>query len=1065
MKRIFLAFVGLFFIYSIMILFEDKYEIHFETDFKTLRDLKYGTCLSLELLKLSYSSNLVDLRNLSDEAYNFVAKFKDKIFKKTLMNAIEEKRYYFFNYHFCFILTIDEIYQAETFLEIETDDQSKHFIFEKYPFQFFSDDFHGFHFKLILIQNLEYPYGFPYSNCQQYLEETADRTYYKFICINKCYKRELRSLKYFYSSNETGLVDVNCLEKAKEQKCVDACKRDTCKFFYQTKSLSNTISRASIKHQIAYPLLSNLDFYLQLLSLISLFFDFSIYDKLIYLIKLFLDKHLKDELRKTKSLIRMKIIVFTACLISISIVYYFMISTFIFNRNQPIKREINYFNFDSEKFSIYICVPLEELAQEDFGFGLFDDQVTNDQSKIKENMTFQEVENITNDLFNRSVKAIYLSYEDKNQSFNWKLNEKKVLFHYYSEPMRCFHVIILDPQEPKYQSIVRISKIVIDLKINVALYLKSGIENLHFKTDLRLNGFSIKKQVYQRSRNCIDYAKKYLNLCDSRENCIERCINMKFFENYLSITDGIVIDKDHLTKEQYNTVYFNKAVNLSIKEECRNEFVKLDCTETLLQSFEEVVKDEDNYLRKIEIYYDIAKEIESYESDLKLCLNLLNALVIFFGVNYQMLIKSISKISFKKRIIRIIYFIILFIGCSMHFYLTFEELILGKMMDRQFFESIEVYEMPEIIICLKFDTSFLDANHRLTGDFLAEKSSNLNLNTVLEKIVYLNESNDFTTLKGNFNRKLNSKLKISTFFFQRKKCFQIKLIMNYYKKSFYFNDDLSVLEVYLNRSIAKHYNYYFFFKKRNTMELSEIYKFSLNIYKYAFTDWKISYEIELELNELEFIDKFRAFRNPLILWYGENDIYDVTSYLNRLKTKFNQDFNFSTSELFINEDDFKLQIENDLFHQYFLQIQNKTDFQAIKSRNFTRSFYLNYYSVNQEFNIVRKPHFKFIAKFFRVKLVISNEDSFVKLILNLINILSFWFNWFPFDFYIYFFKINLFIKFLYNSLIRLKDYLNSLKSNGNKITSEMNRIPPLKKSNLQISKFHKYSQLLLKFKK
>ena len=80
-----------------------------------------------------------------------------------------------------------------------------------------------------------------------------------------------------------------------------------------------------------------------------------------------------------------------------------------------------------------------------------------------------------------------------------------------------------------------------------------------------------------------------------------------------------------------------------------------------------------------------------------------------------------------------------------------------------------------------------------------------------------------------------------------------------------------------------------------------------------------------------------------------------------------------------------------------------TDHNQISNSNYKRIFYLNYY--RREFCRKNESDFTFRISFLKKTLLVTNEDNYGKLILNLLNILSLWLDHTVFDLYVYVYKI------------------------------------------------------------
>lgn len=171
-------------------------------------------------------------------------------------------------------------------------------------------------------------------------------------------------------------------------------------------------------------------------------------------------------------------------------------------------------------------------------------------------------------------------------------------------------------------------------------------------------------------------------------------------------------------------------------------------------------------------------------------------------------------------------------------------------------------------------------------------------------------------------------------------------------------------------------------------------------------------------NSVEIIhkDNFLFLKNPSILFYDE---IDEENYLFNLLNNFEQCCKFGTLNLPFEK--LNLEINDEIFDQYFSQIQNVSDHRASVNSNYQRLFIKNGNQISP-----KTVDFKFELNFIK-KIVLITNDNFVKLILSLLNCLSFWFdlNIFHFDFYLYelFLKLCPIFNFAFRLLFNLEEYL------------------------------------------
>lgn len=93
-----------------------------------------------------------------------------------------------------------------------------------------------------------------------------------------------------------------------------------------------------------------------------------------------------------------------------------------------------------------------------------------------------------------------------------------------------------------------------------------------------------------------------------------------------------------------------------------------------------------------------------------------------------------------------------------------------------------------------------------------------------------------------------------------------------------------------------------------------------------------------------------------------------------------------------------LEIDDTFFRQYYKQVQNLADSKAASNLNYKRIFIINHYHKNTfvTFNESELPlafrtidyKLSFSLIFFQKVILITNEDNYFKLILNLFNLIN-----------------------------------------------------------------------------
>lgn len=179
-----------------------------------------------------------------------------------------------------------------------------------------------------------------------------------------------------------------------------------------------------------------------------------------------------------------------------------------------------------------------------------------------------------------------------------------------------------------------------------------------------------------------------------------------------------------------------------------------------------------------------------------------------------------------------------------------------------------------------------------------------------------------------------------------------------------------------------------------------------------------NYEFSFELFKTTSQDRYEILKNPTSLFTEDNYLNDPIKYLINLKNKFRIKSNLASSNI-LESKDFNLEINDQLFKQYYLQ--NLKNLNTKPSSNFEISNY-NLYALflarSQQY-----PDFAFSINLASKHIEITNEENLTKLVLNLLNSLSIWFNICLLKFLPFFNKFYRIIFIFYKFLIKSKNNL------------------------------------------
>ena len=1013
--------------FSISNLVKENSEIIYKSSNQT-EPTNYLVCFNLKEIGTLTNNTTVDLQQLDKIVSSYVSNRFNKLekwskkyfmtkFKEFVLNPIESKDYLILNHKFCFIQ--ENRNYLFYFLAFLPTPELYLFKYETYDL-FKLEDSHDVVDQLV-VKNKEYPY----SNCT--------KNYSKFKCLNECYKEKHQLSKYFYTANEKRIIfldyEYNQTIRDEEYGCLNECKRDDCKLVLFVSTDSSEPKPSVFEADF---FISRSEFWIQLFSLICLIENISFYQLLSKLFKFLIPKVKKiKKIKIRKRVIKVKkpekylhLLKMVILLISIScFIYYFYekIENINTQINNPSKSKAQIYLFEPEKMNLVICVNANKNEKKDSPSQYY---YTYYYDLNQTNMTLKKIEKATDSVFNDTIDEIYLQFQNKKIKANWSLTSK-VFFKNIKESLfidiltRCFQ-IEANPTEPKYQSLLATSKLIVKFKsYNCDIYLLPEEERFNSES-FQYIGYYFSKVIKKRSnwimhRRCAEYDKKYSD-CNSKQNCIDRCVNKRFVETYKSYTIYSIVDKDQFTKDQWSKSLPNNDFGIfnKTKQVCLKEFND-DCNEV---KFETDIFNRNIFVSRtkpIPLYYNVISEIEEEAPLYKLLMDVLTMQSVLFGQNILELLFIIYCILNTKYQLRNnkYYFYFIYLICLAGFiYNTcfiFDQVLHGDLIRFVYFGIENSIKMPGIIFCFDLNQTRIDRNIKLTESHLNKSIKHISIETVFKNITYLNKSNDWITLNSNF-RKLE--LEVETFYFLDKKCFKIKQDIEYSRHQFYLLDNKEVLKVNFKKDFnLDELTIHFFTKIENKMQFSKPKKLT-------FAEW--AYASNQEITELTVYDQFSWIKNPSLLFDEDSYQNDVNKHLAKLMNKFDENYNLRTLNLPSEKVNSNNEINDDLFEQYSSQ-----EIKSFLNSNIQKLFIITNVKITD--SDVSKPDFIFELNFIKNKILFTNEDNFTKLILNLLNVLSLWFSLCILDLHAYVYyaycKIVFSFNFIYVLLIRIDIYL------------------------------------------
>ena len=122
----------------------------------------------------------------------------------------------------------------------------------------------------------------------------------------------------------------------------------------------------------------------------------------------------------------------------------------------------------------------------------------------------------------------------------------------------------------------------------------------------------------------------------------------------------------------------------------------------------------------------------------------------------------------------------------------------------------------------------------------------------------------------------------------------------------------------------------------------------------------------------------------------------------------------------------KHSIDDELFEQFYYQVQNNTDRNVFKIINFERELYSTF--------LKRKTHLedydlKFYLSLVTNTITMTNRDNYLKLLINIFNVLNIWFNFCVLNHIYPFIQLvhHYIVVKIYKSLLKAQAYLRRRK--------------------------------------
>lgn len=560
--------------------------------------------------------------------------------------------------------------------------------------------------------------------------------------------------------------------------------------------------------------------------------------------------------------------------------------------------------------------------------------------------------------------------------------------------------------QPKYQSILSSSKLTLDFKHDeYSLYLLPE-ENEHFHSrsyKYAGRGFEKMFKGSSKAERCMNYGETY-ERCKTRWSCIDECVHNKsatLLRTERSTKYELrVVDKDRFADESewassYPKNSFNEEIYRIFETECKKMLPDPDCLEVNFQHRTQVEEQPEMEKRRvqIEMYYNEIRIQKEEPSFYRLILDLVSVQTVVFNLNFlEIATLAYCYIRFKLNFMdsnfyMYLIYLLIAIGMFAHILTVFYQISGDQLVHSQYFEETSLLEAPELLFCFDYNRS-AQMDGEMTGEHLEKITSDLTAERVFEEIAYLNEMTDeWVSLKSNFST-MRGAFGVSTFYYLQKKCFKIvHPNINYSRQRLFFRNNTDVLKVHFNRSFIENQRVIFLTKRPDKMQLSKLMHLDFKKANYSVSQEKLIYQHN---------DKFIVIKDPLYLVanFSENYLNNVDRFLVDLMTGFRERYNSSTLNLPLEQHDFHLRIRDRQFDDYCKE-QDAKHRNATLDPNYSREFDINHL---EEFDDgSERPDFAFRLLFLRKKIHVSAPSNWGKLLLNVMNVLSLWFNLNLFD--------------------------------------------------------------------
>lgn len=828
----------------------------------------------------------------------------------------------------------------------------------------------------------------------------------KYNCVNECHKKK-RTRNCLYSYDELPNLrygDLNWANETHEQFCLESCPDAECFYEdyevvemrkdYYERHLASKGEKVEIKTTTYRAQYAITDFHFQFLGLLTLLTGTS----LIRLLNILINKlrsSIKNDTKKGLYLNRF-VSTFRLSCILVLLLFSFYKSFLI---AQDFRSQLNYPNkvitlnskLDAQPLSLFVCFPIDMLIVKDRRFNAARNQ------ELSKKFSFQALKEKTN-LADEELYWIWNNFGGRRIQLNLVIADE-ALFKNSSEGnrnylSRCFrHEIAVD--EHRYKRMIPIQQLAIGFStFHWDVYLAEKRQPftsdlIKLKGEFRIAQFKQLNTRTSKNANCLNYEQA--ENCSTRQHCVDSCITGNFYEKHRSLTVHSVLNEDQVENQLNTSAFFNLTRDREIESQCLKRFESKDCHIARFDESSKATYAASGQSLSLNLNFEIVTEKEIDASPFKAVLEILNLLGILFGTNapglFALLLLLLRRlVKFEERH-KCLFVCFCLLGFSAHNYLIFREIIQNDLFENAYFEKIKKFDVPNLIFCFEWNEK-IDPNVALTGHYLDKLTSHLSYEHFFHSVDYYDEKDAHRFFRLTNANHSNSLFHFSRFYFLKLKCFELAYKMTYSEDEFLTKPGRFVYFVYFNASSQQEY-VYVSTKQGNSKEFSPFSKLKIRALgkKGAYF---YRYRMKFEVSELVVEDKFEVLKNPSSLFYEKSDINDPTKYLVKMERKFERNYGLATREILLGDEDFfGLPIEDDLFEQFYLQVQNISD--HLPSSLNTKQTLFKVYTPGV-YTHPKFPQFSFTITFFKKVLKVGNEENYTKLVQSLLNALSIWFD-------------------------------------------------------------------------